>query len=208
MIITTSMLRERYASYSNPMDKIRREAKSGIIIRIKRGVYETDRGVDPFLLASSILSPSYISFDFALSYYGMIPEKVIAITSASLNNRKNKTFVNEFGRYEYSDIPEEAFSEGLTYLENGDYIVKMASKEKALCDSLYKWRAVHSLKDLRELLFEDKRINITEFADCDHEQMCRLAKLYHRTNHNLLIKLIEKEYRSQLIKNMKSEKVN
>ena len=35
MIITTSMLRERYASYSNPMDKIRREAKSGIIIRIK-----------------------------------------------------------------------------------------------------------------------------------------------------------------------------
>ena len=75
MIITTSMLRERYASYSNPMDKIRREAKSGNIIRINRGVYETDRGVDPFLLASSILSPSYISFDYALSFYGMIPEK-------------------------------------------------------------------------------------------------------------------------------------
>ncbi|MBR2739506.1 MAG: hypothetical protein IKD87_02435 [Oscillospiraceae bacterium] len=179
------------------MDKIRREAKSGNIIRINRGVYETDRNVDPFLLASSILSPSYISFDSALSYYSMIPEKVVAITSASLNNRKSKTFINEFGRYEYSDIPEEAFSEGLTYLENGDYVVKMASKEKALCDSLYKWRVVHSMKDLRELLFEDKRIDETEFADCDHEQMRRLAKLYHRTNLNLLIKLIEKEYRNE-----------
>lgn len=197
MIITTSMLRDKYASYSNPMDKIRREAKSGNIIRINRGVYETDRNVDPFLLASSILSPSYISFDSALSYYSMIPEKVVAITSASLNNRKSKTFINEFGRYEYSDIPEEAFSEGLTYLENGDYVVKIASKEKALCDSLYKWRVVHSMKDLRELLFEDKRIDETEFADCDHEQMRRLAKLYHRTNLNLLIKLIEKEYRNE-----------
>ena len=197
MIITTSMLRDKYASYSNPMDKIRREAKSGNIIRINRGVYETDRNVDAFLLASSILSPSYISFDSALSYYGMIPEKVVAITSASLNNRKSKTFINEFGRYEYSDIPEEAFSEGLTYLENGDYVVKIASKEKALCDSLYKWRVVHSMKDLRELLFEDKRIDETEFADCDHEQLCRLAKLYHRTNHNLLIRMVEKEYHNE-----------
>ena len=194
MIITTSMLRERYALYSNPMDKIRREAQKGNIIRINRGIYETDRSINPLLLASSILSPSYISFDSALSYYGMIPEKVVAITSASLNNRKSKTFINEFGRYEYSDIPEAAFSEGLTYLEDGDYIVKIASKEKAICDSLYKWRVVHCLNDLKELLFKDKRINEVEFADCDFDLMSRLAKLYHRTNLNLLVNLIEKEF--------------
>ena len=111
MIVTTSMLKERYSLYANPLDKVRRDVNSGRIIRLNRGIYETDNSVDPYLLASSILSPSYLSFDFALSYYGLIPEKVMSITSASLNVRKNKTFINAFGRYEFSDIPPEVFSE-------------------------------------------------------------------------------------------------
>ena len=194
MIVTTGMLKKQYESYANPLDKIRREAESGTIIRIRRGIYETDPNVEPYYLASSILSPSYLSFEFALSFYGLIPERVISITSASLYTRKNKTFVNQFGRYDFSDIPVEAFPEGLTYTGSGEYIVRIATKEKALCDSLYKWRVVHSIKALKELLFEDKRIDEEEFASCDFEQLIRLAKLYHRTNLKLLIGLIEKDY--------------
>ena len=194
MIITTSMLRNRYSDYSNPLDKIKRDTESGIIFRLTRGIYETDKKTDPCLLASSILSPSYLSFDWALAYYGLIPERVVAITSASLNVRKNKTFINYFGRYEYSDIPSRVFSEGLTYLENGDYIVKIATKEKAICDSLSKWRVVRNINDLKELLFVDKRIDEEEFANCDFKLMLRLASLYNKTNLDLLIKLIGKEY--------------
>lgn len=194
MIVTTSMLKERYKSYANPLDKIKRDAKSGVIFRINRGVYETDGNVDPYLLAASILSPSYLSFDFALSYYGLIPEKVVSITSASLNVRKNKTFINAFGRFEFSDIPPEVFSEGITYTENGSYTVKIATKEKAICDSLYKWRVVKNVERLKELLFTDKRIDEMVFSTCDFELMSRLAALYHKTNLNLLIKLIRKEY--------------
>ena len=102
------MLRRKYSDYSNPLDKIKRDTDSGVLIRLTRGIYETDGGVNPCLLASSILSPSYLSFDWALSYYGLIPEKSVAVTSATLNVRKNKTFVNKFGRYEYSDIPAPA----------------------------------------------------------------------------------------------------
>ncbi len=194
MIVTTSMLKEHYNSYANPLDKIKRDAKSGVIFRINRGVYETDGNVDPYLLAASILSPSYLSFDFALSYYGLIPEKVVSITSASLNVRKNKTFINAFGRFEFSDIPSEVFSEGITYIENGSYTVKIATKEKAICDSLYKWRVVKNVAQLKELLFTDKRIDEMVFSTCDFELMSRLAALYHKTNINLLIKLIRKEY--------------
>jgi len=194
MIVTTSMLKEHYNSYANPLDKIKRDAKSGVIFRINRGVYETDSNVDPYLLAASILSPSYLSFDFALSYYGLIPEKVVSITSASLNVRKNKTFINAFGRFEFSDIPSEVFSEGITYIENGSYTVKIATKEKAICDSLYKWRVVKNVAQLKELLFTDKRIDEMVFSTCDFELMSRLAALYHKTNLNLLIKLIRKEY--------------
>lgn len=195
MIVTTSMLKEKYHDYANPLDKIKRDTDKGILIRLTNGIYETDKGTEPCLIASSILSPSYLSFDWALSYYGLIPERVVSITSASLGNRKNKTFENFFGRYEYTDIPVSAFSEGLLYLESGDYIVKIASKEKAICDSLCKWRVIKSIKELKELLFIDKRIDMDEFATCDFKLMERLAFLYKKTNLKLLIKLIRKEYK-------------
>lgn len=197
MIVTTSMLKEKFHDYANPLDKIKRDADKGVIIRLAKGIYETDKNTGPCLLASSILSPSYLSFDWALSFYGLIPERVFAITSASLGLRKNKTFENQFGRYEYTDIPVEAFSEGLTYLENSEYAAKIAMKEKAICDSLCKWRVVKNVKELKELLFEDKRIDEDEFALCDFELMKRLAKLYNKTNLKLLIKLIRKEYENE-----------
>lgn len=194
MILTTDMLKDKFKDYSNPLDKIKRDADSGLIFRLTRGIYENDCDVNPCFLASSILSPSYLSFDWALSYYGLIPEKVFSITSATLSIRKNKTFINKFGRYEYSDIPANAFSEGLVYLENGDYIVKIATKEKAVCDSLSKWRVVRNINDLKELLFADKRIDKNEFSTCDFKLMMRLASLYKKTNLDMLIKLIRKEY--------------
>lgn len=194
MIVSTSILRNQYKDYANPLDKIKRDADNGLLIRLNRGLYETNKGVNPCLLASSILSPSYLSFDWALSYYGLIPEKVIAITSASMGLRKNKTFVNAFGRYEYSDIPSQVFSEGLNYLEDGEYTVKIATKEKAICDSLCKWRIVHNIKELKELLFIDKRIDESEFEVCNFKLMLRLAGLYKKTNLEYLIKLIRKEY--------------
>lgn len=194
MVISTSILKEKYKNYSNPLDKIKRDADSGVLIRINRGLYETDSRVSPCFLAPHILSPSYLSFDWALSYYGLIPERVVAITSATLNNRKNKTFVNKFGRYEYSDIPLSAFSSGITLIESGEYIARIATMEKAICDSLYKWRVVNSIKELKELLFLDKRMDEDVFSTCDFNLLIKLASCYHRTNLHLLIKLINKEY--------------
>ncbi len=90
------MLKEKYSSYVNPLDKIRRDSAKGKIFRLTRGLYETDKHADPVFLAAPILSPSYVSFDYALSYYGLIPERVVAVTSASFMVRKNKTFNNYF----------------------------------------------------------------------------------------------------------------
>ena len=194
MVITTEMLKRQYHNYSNPLDKIKRDTNSGNLIRLTRGIYETDKTVNPYLLASCILSPSYISFEYALSYYGLIPERVYVITSASLGVRKNKEFTNYYGTYSFSDIPKKAFSEGLTYIGEGGYLVRFASKEKALCDSLSKWRVVHSVKELKVLLFEDKRIDEDEFGTCDFSLLICLAELYKKTNLEFLIKMIRKEY--------------
>lgn len=194
MVITVNILKEKYKDYSNPLDKIRRDVSEGKLHRLTNGLYETERHVDPCFLAPHIVPQSYISFDYALSYYGLIPERVVAITSASFMNRKNKTFRNVFGRFEYSDVPAKVFSEGLTYINYGEYYAKIAMKEKAICDSLYKWPVVHSVKDLKVLMFEDKRMDEDEFASCDFDLLIRLASMYHNSNHKLLVKMVQKEY--------------
>lgn len=197
MILTIGMLKEKYGDYVNPLDKIKRETERGNLIRLNRGLYETNKSVSPQFLAASILSPSYLSFDWALSFYGLIPERVTKITSASLEVGKNKNFINKFGIYKFSDIPAKAFSEGLVLIQEGEYFAKIATKEKAICDSLCKWRVVRSIKDLKQLLFEDKRIDEEEFATCDFKLLKRLALLYKKTNLNLLVSLIRKEYENE-----------
>lgn len=195
MIYTTSMLKHCLSEYRNPLDKIKRDVQQGYLIRIVRGKYETDENASPCFLAPVILSPSYLSFDWALHHYGLISEKPTAITSASLRVRKNKSFTNKFGRYEYSDIPTDAFPDGVTILEKDDYYAaKIATKEKAICDSLSKWRVAKNVKDLKFLLFVEKGIDGREFSKCDFKLMARLAALYRKTNLKLLIKLIRKEY--------------
>ena len=190
-------MKDKYRDYANPLDKIKRDCDAGLLFRLNRGLYEDDRSVNPIFLAASLLAPSYISFDYALSYYGLIPERVVAIISASLMVHKNKTFNNIFGRFEFSDIPAEAFASGTTYVYDGEYSARIATKEKAICDSLCKWPVVNSVKDLKILLFEDKRIDEDEFASCDFDKLIGLASLYRKTNLDLLIKLVKKEYKHE-----------
>lgn len=194
MFLTIDQLKEKYSDYANPLDKIKRDCDAGILVRLTRGLYENNLSADPMFLAGAILSPSYISFEYALSYYGLIPERVVAITSASLSVHKNKTFINAFGRFTYTDIPSNAFAIGTTHVADGEYIARIATKEKAICDSLCKWPVVRSVKDMKQLLFEDKRFDEDEFAICDFVNMIDIAKRYHKTNLEVLIKLIEREY--------------
>ena len=60
------------------------------IIPIVKGFYETDSKIPGHYLASIIYGPSYLSFEFALSYYGLIPEAVYHFTSATFNKRRRK----------------------------------------------------------------------------------------------------------------------
>ena len=52
MVLTTEMLRRQYCNYANPLDKIKRDVDKGILIRLNRGIYETDSSVNPCLLAA------------------------------------------------------------------------------------------------------------------------------------------------------------
>lgn len=193
MIKTTNELIIQYVDYSDPLGKIHREAKNGNLIPIIKGLYETDGNTPGHYLAGSIYGPSYLSFEYALAYHGLIPERVHTFTNATYNKSKTKKYSNGFGLYTYRDIPKKAFPfEVVSYIENG-YSFVIASPEKALCDRLYIAPPQTSMKRVKTLIFEDLRIEEEDFDNLDFNKILFLSELYHSTNIKLLKKIIMKE---------------
>lgn len=192
MIKTTGMILDDLSSYSNPKTKLSRMVKDGIYFPIIRGLYETDRNTPRYLLAGSIYGPSYISFEFALSYYGLIPEAVYAVTSATFEKKKKKKYSTIFGTFLYRDVPSSAFPYEIKLIREGEYYYRIAGPEKALCDKLYTLSPVSNIEALSQMLFEDLRIDEDEFRKLSYEKVLFLYKKYSSTNVNKLEKLMRR----------------
>ena len=180
MIFTTNMLLEKLDDYANPKAKLSRMVKQNECFRITKGLYETKKDTPGYLLAGSIYGPSYISFDFALSYYGLIPEAVYTVTNATYD--KKKKYENIFGIFTYRDVPKEAFPFGIKLMQDRDYYYRIAEPEKALCDKLYTLNPVSNTKQLERLLLEDLRIALDSLKSLDKEKISNLSKVYHSKN--------------------------
>jgi len=85
-------------------------------------------------IANRIYSPSYISFEMALSYYHLIPESVYGITSAS--TRKTYKFQTPIGQFSYRTVKPDLFF-GYNLVSYNNRRFKIASVEKAILDYFY-----------------------------------------------------------------------
>lgn len=191
MVHSTAMLLQKYNSYANPPAKIGRLAKNGDLIPIIKGLYETDRSVPGHYLAGIIYGPSYLSFEFALSWHGLIPEAAYTFTSATCGKKKKKRYETPFGVFTFRDIPMQAFPYGTKLYEENGYSFVIATPQKAICDMIYTCAPCKNRTDLRVLLFEDYRMDESAFRQTNLEEMAELAGLYQTTNHRLLISLIK-----------------
>ena len=111
MIYNSNTLRNLFKEYSNINQKISIETKNGNLVRVKRGLYSDNILIDSPVIANVCYSPSYISFEYALSYYGLIPEYVTIYTSASYNKKNNRIYRLNEVTFEYRSIPNEVFNE-------------------------------------------------------------------------------------------------
>lgn len=178
MIKTTKIILNELSNYASPADKLSSLAKEGTYIQIIKGLYETDRSTPGYLIAESIYGPSYLSFEFALSYHGFIPEAVYTFTSATFEKKKKKKYETPFGTFTYRDIPSRAYAYGVEIVQEGEYSYKIATPEKALCDQLYKMKGVANYKELEELLYEDLRIEESQLHTLNKEDVELLSGLY------------------------------
>ena len=112
--------------------------EKGYIRKVIRGYYVfADRALDEkvlFEIANRIYAPSYVSFEMALAYYGLIPESVYGVTSAS--TRKTSHFKTPIGAFIYRTIRPKLYF-GFDLLKNNEKLFKLASPEKALLDLFY-----------------------------------------------------------------------
>jgi predicted transcriptional regulator of viral defense system len=134
--------------------------KKGYIKKIIRNFYVfSDQNIaEPalFVIANSIYSPSYISFEMALAHYQLIPESVYGITSAA--TKKTTVFGTPLGDFIYRSLkPELFFGYTLVPFQNQRYLI--AEPEKALLDFFYL-----NPKLLNDNDFASLRINPDEFT--------------------------------------------
>lgn len=186
------MLYDSFRYLASPADKIRALEKSGDIIRLKRGLYVvsgemTGRPIDARLCANHIYGPSYVSLQWALRWYGLIPEQVHIMSSmTTLHTRR---FENKLGTFEYFHVPASYFSIGLRMVEYDGTSCIMASPEKALCDSIIHdlKRPPQSMKGLAEYLEEFLRFDMDALADFDTDiiEECAAQGLKTQTLRNL-----------------------
>ena len=191
MIITTNILKEKFSNYANIYAKISNEAKNKNYIRLTTGLYETDKNTPSYYLAGAIYGPSYLSFDFALSYYDIIPEKVYTITSATFGKNKHKEYHNDFGTYTYRDVPKNVYYIGIKLINEGNYSYQIATPEKAICDKLYTLPPMKNLKEIKHMIFEDLRIDLEEIAKLHIDDINYLESKYHSTNVSLFAKMLK-----------------
>ena len=107
-----------------------------------------------YLIANRIYSPSYVSFESALSHYGFIPEGVYAVHSAT--SLKTQRFSTCKGHFFYRHIKAPLMF-GMRLVKSGNQQVRMAGPEKALLDYLYLNVSIQSPSD-----FESLRLNRTQ----------------------------------------------
>jgi len=197
MILTNDIIKNSLQEYSNKNTKICREVKNGKKIKIINGLYETNPNINGYLLAGSIYGPSYLSFDFALSYYGIIPEKVTAYTSATCAKKKKKSYENQFGTFLYRDVPVNVYPLGINIIEEDGYVYQIATPEKALCDKLYTLSPLKNMTELENVLYNDLRIDVDELNKFNIQDLKEISNSYHSTNVSLLYRYLRRKLNNE-----------
>lgn len=115
---------------------------------------KTQRQEELLIVSNRIYSPSYISLQWAMSHYRLIPEGVYTITA--ITSLKTQNFNTDIGTFSYKHVkPSLMFGYRLVSFENTRY--KLAEPEKLILDYLYLNPSINSLEEMESL-----RLNVTE----------------------------------------------
>ena len=191
-IFDYQVLMDALAEYRKPRDRITKLLASGVIVRIKKGLYcfgEVFRK-EPLSrehMANLIYGPSYVSLEYALSHHGLIPERVEVVTSVT--TRRSRDFNTPFGTFTYRMLKGPRYAVGAIIETIGKTPFLVASPEKALVDKIWSDKRFSGLRMsyYDAYLTDDLRIDPQALRSLDRIRLQVVAAAYDSAKINNLI---------------------
>lgn len=155
----------------NPLNQcIKRAVNSKKVSRLKHGIYVISepynmQTLNNYEAAQWLYGTSYISFESALSFYGLIPESVYTITSAT--TKRSAEFETDVGKFAFVKVPKKKFLLNVSRLEQETGTYYIAKPFKALADLIFEkkkiWKTQLDLEaDMRIEIVELKKLPIED----------------------------------------------
>lgn len=139
-LISSSQLRVLSPQVQVLRNQLNRWGKQGKVWKLKRGLFllnpsDHKRFPSKEFVAGQMLSPSYISMEYALFYYGVIPEFVTDVTC--ITTKKTQRYHNQLGGFIYQHVTPRAFTGFRLVKDEHGSNYFLAEVEKALVDFFY-----------------------------------------------------------------------
>lgn len=191
-IIDYTLLMHVLRHYKAPHRKVTQLLRQKKLIRVKKGLYILgedfrQQPVSRELLANLIFGPSYISKEYALQYYGMIPEHVEVITS--MTTKRKKHFATPVGEFSYAYLNLKRFAVAIKRIQIQENIfVLMATPEKAIVDMVMMYPEIRCVSEMTEHLLENIRLDEFDLQRLDMECLQKINAVYR---HPTVLALLE-----------------
>jgi hypothetical protein len=183
------------ANYSSPRDKISRLIRNGDIIRIKKGLYIFSddlrrKPISLMYLANLIHGPSYVSLEYALQHYTLLPERVTEITSVTTS--RSRRYTTPVGHFSFQHIPLSCFTTGMDiFTDDSGNSCLIAVAEKALVDKINAGPQLRTNKDMKQYLFDDLRLNASDLQQLSIQKVEEYCTLYGSKKNELLLQVVK-----------------
>ncbi|HHF52714.1 MAG TPA: hypothetical protein ENL46_08530 [Candidatus Aminicenantes bacterium] len=180
--------------YKYIRNKISRLIQNKYLIRLKQGVYLKNPEISGTrysleYLAQKLYQRSYVSLQYALQLYGMIPESVYEVTSVT--DRANKVFDTSVGRFSYRLLKPEYYRVGVTKSRDPyGCFYQLATREKALSDLLYYENNFQSRSALYDYIIDGLRIEEEDIAALDPDLLSEIAEAGKKRNLDYLAECV------------------
>lgn len=181
--------------YKKPRDAITRLLQNGSIIRVKKGLYTFGKNYQRGVickesLANLLYGPSYISLEYALSFYGLIPERVEQISS--MTPLRSKLIQTPIGAFDYVHLHLKKMAVGVTLIERDQrHRFLIATPEKALADRIAFHKNLTTSEDVYSFICEGLRIEEEDLSQLQIPLLKNIEKIYRNPAVTHLTQLIK-----------------
>jgi len=154
------------------LESVKGYVKRGKLFSVFKGVYSLDSNYNPFEVGQKLFTPSYITYYSALTYHGINFQVYSDVHLFALQSKKIKVQDTEFI---YHKVREDILFNPVGIVEEGNF--QIATKERAICDSLYL----------------NKSVVFDNLGGLDQAKLIRISRIYNKRVYYDVKKLVVRD---------------